>query len=317
MKDHVNKFSHSIFVIFFCSIFIFFGCADHVSEEDSIETERIQNEQRDTLILQFIESRVAQDDALTGDELKRLIAAAQEASLLDAARTPQDLKDLSYEEKLQKITDFAQKMMQDTGRTRISEHNSVLTDTEIPLVDITTGANKYFFGEGGQQRYFDYLAQRFDIGVYPTTQELQGEWTGEMVIAHVAVFNELGSAPIGYDIEKIKAATGRRDTIDFTVNVTGDTTGTIVSVPGITTHAMPFSYDFIPNLQEQIKSLSFTYNDIKDKGELNATFAQGVIEGRVQLYATKTENIMMHGRVSADLFDGYINVSGDLTAHKK
>lgn len=314
MKNVVYRTPYIVGILFVCIFFLLNGCTNRVSSEDANQIERMQREQRDVLATQFIASRV-QDDILTEVELQRLITASEDAHILDDELAPQNLQGISYEEKLQKITDFTQKMMQETGRTRISEHDSILTSTEIPLVDIITGIKKYFFGEDGTSRYADYLAQRFDIGVYPTMEELQGDWIGEMTITHIAVFNELGSAPIGYDIQKIMSYQGNKNAFDFTVNSTSENTGTIVPYAGAQT--IPFVYTMIPDFSPTITSISFTYNDIQDKGHGQGSFDTGVVTGTIQIDVTKESILPMKGHVSVNLFDGYIVMSGDFVAQKK
>ncbi|MFA5985904.1 MAG: hypothetical protein WC819_00975 [Parcubacteria group bacterium] len=297
--------------------FVLSGCASVFSPKNDLAEQNARAaEEKDAMTEQFVQAQV-QEGILHEDEVRRLITASEEAALLDVSRAPELLKEHTYGEKLVMIGTFVKKMMADTGRTRISQRDSVLTDTEIPMVDLITGAKKYYYGEDGEQRYQDYLAQRFGIGVYPTIDELNGTWHGEMTVTKVMIFHELGTAPIGYDEAKINALEGEKDAISFTLAAKSADTGTLTPVAGENVSSMPFVYDFIPKFTDKITSASFTYHDVKEKGQMNVAFGRGQINGTMLLHATKGDGGALSGTTSIDLFNGYIKISGEITAKKQ
>jgi uncharacterized ParB-like nuclease family protein len=297
--------------------FVLSGCAGVFSPKNDLAEQNARaTEEKDAIIERFVQTQV-QEGVLHEDEVRRVVTSSEEAALLDASRAPELLKEHTYEEKLAMIGTFVKKMMADTGRTRISQRDSVLTDTEIPMVDLITGAKKYYYGEDGEQRYQDYLAQRFGIGVYPTIDELNGAFRGEMTVTKVMIFHELGTAPIGYDEAKIKALEGKKDAISFTLATKGADTGTLTPIAGENVSSMPFVYDFIPKFTDKITSASFTYHDIKDKGQMNVVFGRGQVSGTMLLHATKGESTAISGTTIIDLFNGYIKISGEITAKKQ
>ncbi len=292
------------------------GCTNPFGHSNVDQRSTVVEEDKNAIIEQFVQSQ-AQEGFLQEDELRRLITASDDAAFFDNARAPELLRNRTYAEKLTMIGTLVKKMMTDTGHTRISRHDSVLTKTDIPMVDLITGIKKYYYGADGEQRYQEYLAQRFTIGVYPTIDELNGQWVGEMMITDVMIFHELGGAPVGYDEEKIEAMRGQKNPISFTLASTETETGKMTPLSGQSNISMPFSYTFLPNFSDKITSANFTYRDIADKGKMSVVFAQDRIKGSMQLYATKEDGTLLKGTTTAELFNGYIKISGEITAKKQ
>lgn len=297
-------------------ILVITGCTNPFRKSDIGQKSAVVEEDKNAITEQFVQTQ-AQEGFLQEDELHRLIAASEDAALFDDERGPELLKDRTYAEKLTMIGSLVKKMMMDTGRTRISRHDSVLTQTDIPLIDLITGVKKYYYGTDGEKKYQEYLAQRFTIGVYPTMDELNGQWVGEMMITDVMIFHELGGAPVGYDEGKIKAMKGQKNPIAFILASTGSEAGTMTPSSGQGGMSMPFTYSFLPNFSDKITSASFTYRDITDKGKMSVIFAQGRIKGNMQLFATKDDGTLLKGTMITELFNGYIKISGEISAKKQ
>lgn len=300
------------------TVFAVSGCTNPFANKNEDQKAVVVEEDKNAITEKFVQAEV-QDGSLQEDELRRLITASEDAALFDDARTPESLKGKTYAEKLTMISTLVKKMMTDTGRTRISRHDSVLTETDIPMVDLITGVKKYYYGADGEQKYQEYLAQRFTIGVYPTIDELNGQWSGEMTITDVMIFHELGGAPVGYDEDKIKAMKGQKNPISFTLAAAEmeTETGTMTPVYAQGGLSMPFSYTFLSNFPDKITSADFTYREIKEKGKMSVVFTQDRIKGSMQLHATKEDGMLLKGTANAELFNGYIKISGDITAKKQ
>ncbi len=307
---------YTISAIIIMASLVISGCTNPFRHGDVEQRSAVVKEDKNAITEQFVQTQV-QEGFLQEDELRRLITASEDAVLFDDERGPELLKNRTYAEKLAMIGTLVKKMMTDTGRTRISRHDSVLTQTDIPLIDLITGVKKYYYGADGEQKYQEYLAQRFTIGVYPTIDELNGQWVGEMMITDVMIFHELGGAPVGYDEDKIEAMKGQKNPISFTLTSTGSQAGTMTPLSGQGGMSMPFAYTFLPNFSDKISSASFTYRDITEKGKMSVIFTQDRIKGSMQLYATKDEGASLKGATTAELFNGYIKISGEITAKKQ
>jgi hypothetical protein len=303
-------------IAFICGIIILSGCTNSAPPQET--TEEIQQrvaEEKSRAIADFM-SVYTQNGILSVDDVRKTIQAADEAYVLDDTRGPGELRDKTYDEKLRMIVDFANMMMAETGRVRLSQNETTVTDEEIPVIDVVTGMNKYFRPDDGESRYRDYLAQRFDIGVYPDIQELDGVWIGEMIVTHVVVFNELGSAPIGYDVTAIEALEGRRDPVQFSLSSINETEGKMSPYISGKYDGLPFGYDFVPDLSHVTEG-RYTYDEIKGKGHMVVHFSQTNISGSMELSASQVDDPKLEGKVTIDLFNGYIKIAGNMIVYRQ
>jgi hypothetical protein len=84
---------------------------------------------------------------------------------------------LDYENKLEVLYHFAEKMMKDTKRFELSEKTGLIMDKKISVDDIAQGARLWFKIPDGPKLYADYLKTRFKIVLAPDLATLAGEWS--------------------------------------------------------------------------------------------------------------------------------------------
>lgn len=96
------------------------------------------------------------------DKLNTLFGAFEDANLLDRALGPAGLdRGFTFEQKLDLLHNFAEKMMRDTGRPDFKDVKGLRPEKALRLDDLITGA-KIYFGKDGKQKYLDYLSEEFD-----------------------------------------------------------------------------------------------------------------------------------------------------------
>lgn len=342
--------------VLFCGVLLFSGCEVPWEKQAPPLAEEEITIDKETVFESYIQQNMT-DERIDRADIKLLLEAFDDDAIFDDEIGPEALKGYSYEEKVKIAGEFIQKMMQDTGRMRISPSDGKLTDEEIPTVDIVTGAKKYFHGADGEDRYAQYLAERFNIGIYPTPAELDGQWEAQIIFTHVTVFKEKAGAP-NYDPKDLTAKIGREDNVNFVIEMklseSQDTTKNQVSDPlgndanesdrevaqgnkdavvqklgqsiGVLRplgqkdkETIPFYYDFIPKRNPTIESIQLTYSDIKDNGKFTGQFSGKDIQGSIHALAKKGENgeDLIEGDIFMNVFGGYIEAAGKLTAVKK
>lgn len=296
----------------------FSGCAwNPLKDSQNLQEPQPIVEDIQSITQQFIQQK-SQEGALQEDEWQRVISEGEKAMLFDDARGPEMMRGKTYTEKLDLIGTFIEKMLDDTGRSRVSQSNGAMTDTEIPPIDLITGAKKYYYGADGMDRYMEYLSQRFTIGVYPTMEELRGQWEGDLVIKDVMIFHELGGAPVHYDEKQLMSIRGQRSPISFVLTPTDAENGVMVPAAGAGGSSIPFAYEFLGDFTDRITKATFLYRDIAEKGKMGVVFKQDRISGFMQVYATKEGDVpMIKGAVTSELYNGYLKISGEITARKQ
>ncbi|NTW14286.1 MAG: hypothetical protein HGA31_04640 [Candidatus Moranbacteria bacterium] len=129
--------------------------------------------------------------------LRLLVDAYKKADFFDSTLGPTGLdKGLDYENKLDVLYHFAQKMMKDTGRFQLSEKNGLLMDKAVAVDDVVQGARMWFSGPEGRKKYAAFLKDRFGIDLFPTLSNLSGSWpNGKMKITDVIVPEAMKEKP--------------------------------------------------------------------------------------------------------------------------
>ncbi len=284
--------------------------------------------------------------AVTQDDLKKTLLIFDEKGLFADDTNIAGLSNKTYEEKITLVGECIIQMMHDIARVHIVGVQDALTDDNVPIVDIETGVKKYFFAVDSTERYEKYLADRFNIGIYPTPEELSGEWHGEITISHVVVFKEIAGSP-NLDPAIFYALKGKKYPFDFVINcgALADDEGekdeallkkehiAIEAVPfatpngKITPHTVndaqkfPFAYRFFPHFTEKTTDIPIHYSDIKESGHLTARFgdAQKAIEGIIDARAKNGEN--NHKEIDGDIHfsfhNRYLKISGTMHATQK
>lgn len=272
-------------------------------------------------VMHKMENKIATEE----EKLHTLIEALEDANAFDPDLGPKGLtREPLHEKRLELMYGVVRDMMQQTQRFKITENKTESTELEIPIVDLVTGVQKYFHEPDGTERYQKYLEQRFKIGLYPTDEELEGEWEGIIRIDSVKVFKELGGAPDDYDVAQIEAAKNNEMPFNITIEITDDDKGEITSTSTKDRSSVPFSYTFVPKLNDRITSpLLFTYTGEKDgeknNGRLRTAFESDKITGSMILDTIRNEErqTVMEGEANIDLLKGFIKIRGLVTATQK
>lgn len=329
------------------------GC--DVSEWNQNRTEEYQGEKvemsavdKEMIIDAYVQGR--DPGGVVGeDDLKKVLLDFDERGIFDDMTAPGSLQEKTYEERIALVGDFVDQMMRDIERKKVVERTGVLTDSDVPIVDLETGVKKYFHDESGSERYTKYLAQRFNIGIYPTYEEIEGEWSGKYTISNVVVFKEMVGAP-DIDPDTLYALGGNTYEFDFIIDINEEalekektedesepllknddiatdavkvtvTNGKIIPATATDAGKFPFAYPFVPDFAEKTDSIAINYSDVEDSGHLTARFGDNLkkLEGIINVHAKKTEDgaIKINGEGHFNFLKRYLKTSGSITAIKK
>jgi len=84
---------------------------------------------------------------------------------------------LDFENKLNVLHHFANKMMNDTKRYELSDKTGLIMEKAISVEDIALGARLYFSKPDGPKKYAEYLKSRFGIAMAIDFASLAGKWS--------------------------------------------------------------------------------------------------------------------------------------------
>lgn len=246
------------------------------------------------------ELRSKNEDAIkkTEEDLRTMVDAFQKANFFSSALGPQGLdKGLGYEEKLDVLGHFMQKIMNDTGRHDLSTKNGLIMDDAIAIDDVVQGARIYFSGPNGKKDYAQFLKDRFNIDPFPKITDLAGSWKGTTVVTDI-IISDAAKEEIaklekeGCDMSKLEEAKGKSNPLNFTLKPTSETGGDFVS-NGKTT---PFTYS------DGVLTMSATENEATGvmtlavsqdvssyvaSGSMNVDFKGGLIKIIMSVNASK------------------------------
>lgn len=187
--------------------------------------------------------------------LRLLVDAYKKADFFDSTLGPTGLdKGLDYENKLDVLYHFAQKMMKDTGRFQLSDKNGLLMDKAVAVDDVVQGARMWFSGPEGRKKYAAFLKDRFGIDLFPALSNLSGSWpNGKMKIDNVIVPETMKEKPKeggssendpGCDFSMdLSQLIGKEMPMVLSIKPSGDTGGTMTfGSSDSTPKEVPFTY---------------------------------------------------------------------------
>jgi hypothetical protein len=229
------------------------------AQQDMVRESIKQSYQQQFTLRQEKEIELAKDE----ERLKKIMDAFDKAGFLGVAPPSGLDKGYDFENKLDILSHFAQKMMQDTNRMDVTDKTGLLVDGKISLDDLVQGA-RYYFGsdaEKGKAAYAKFLEDRFGIAPYPKLAELAGNWSGTMTIIDITIPDTISQETKDelkkegcdeFDFDKInlddmkkniKESIGKEQKADFTISPTSETGGNITSTgTGSSQQTSPFTY---------------------------------------------------------------------------
>lgn len=235
------------------------------------------------------------------DKLTMIFDAFEKADLMSNVLGPNGLdKGYTYETKLEMLHHFAQKMMRDIGRQDVTERE--FSDTQLSTNELAFAAKKYFSEPDGKEKYEEYLKERFKISLYPTIDEIAGEWSGTLTLTEVIVseaFKEKqasGEGEEGCDLISLEDLIGQPNPVTLKVNPTNATGGMVTM-----------------NTDSDGTPMPFTYND----GQFEAPISQDGANGALTLSVTKNDNAFaMNGGAYISYGDDDIKVKASIVVTK-
>jgi hypothetical protein len=275
------------------------------SQKDLVRENIKESYQAQFALRQDKEAELAKEE----ERLKKIMAAFDKAGFLGITPPAGLDKGLDLDNKLDILSHFASKMMQDTGRMDVTDKTGLLVDGKISLDDLVQGARYYFASdtEKGKADYAKFLQDRFGINPFPKLSDIAGAWNGTLTITNVEISDDLKKQAAegkkddnGCDFS-IDPATliGKQNPFAFTLNPTGDKAGNMVfGSKGSSDQTIPFTYEngTIKATMSQkgaVATIILTITKDKDnsdysaKGSLNATYAEGKVKLTASLNAVK------------------------------
>ncbi len=197
--------------------------------------------------------------------LRLLVDAYKKADFFDSTLGPVGLdKGFDYENKLDVLYHFAQKMMKDTGRFQLSDKNGLLMDKAVAVDDVVQGARMWFSGPDGKKQYAKFLKDRFGIDLFPALKDLAGPWpNGKMKITDVIVPEAMKEKP-----KEGRASSESEPGCDFSMDLSQ-----------LIGKEMPVSLSLTPQ-GDSGGTMTFGSGD-SDPKEIPFTYADGIITANV------------------------------------
>ncbi len=252
------------------------------------------------------EQRSEKEDEIKKEEakLKMMFDAFEEKNVFTGGLGPQTLneKGYTYEQKLEIMHHFGQKIMKDTTRTELTDGNVGVSDTKISTAQIIIAAKKYFSEPDGKKKYEEYIKEEFGVGLYPAIEELKGDLIGDMTITDIEVTDEFkqkvenGEGPEGCDLATLEEMKGKENPMKLTFDPTNATGGYVTMNDG--------------------DQMLFSYHD--GKIEITITDDDNDMDGKIFIDATKKEDgtIVLGGKMYVDYMEGGVSVKGDVNVQK-
>lgn len=123
--------------------------------------------------------------------LNKLVDSFDKADFFDTTKRPAWLdKWLDYENELNVLYHFAEKIMKDTKRPELSDLNWLIMDGKISTDDIVQWARMWFSEPDGPKKYADFLKNRFNIVLAPDLANLAGIWTSWSMTINDVILSE-------------------------------------------------------------------------------------------------------------------------------
>ena len=163
------------------------------------EEESVRATVKESYRTQFA-TRIEKDAEIKKEEknLRTMVEAFKKADFFTGALAPAGLdKGLDYENTLDVLSHFMNKMMNDTNRFELSTKEGLIMDKAISISDIVQGARIYFSLPDGKKKYGEYLKDRFGIKPRPKLSDVkpqQGIATAMIPVADSFTGKILGEA---------------------------------------------------------------------------------------------------------------------------
>lgn len=274
------------------------------------QMDRVRESVKDSYKKQFaIRAEKEKEFAAEAEKLRMLVDAYKKANFFDSTFGPVGLdKGLDYENKLDVLYHFAQKMMKDTKRFDLSGKTGLIMDKAISVEDIVQGARYWFSGPNGKKDYQKFLKDRFNIDFYPELKDLAGPWqNGKMVITNVIIPEALKNKPKSKESEELGCdfsmdltqLIGKEVSISLEITPQGENSGTL-----------KFKSD-----DSDGKSVPFTYED----GMIKASFSEKGAVATISLEISDDEtNYLANGSMNIvyKTEEGEAKILTTLTASK-
>lgn len=145
------------------------------------EMDNIRNKVKDDLKEQF-ESRADLEDELETEEakMKKLIMGYKEAGLLSPGQFGYSSGMDTLDSRIEKLIHFKRKVLRDIGRGDITDGAFTTADNLSigELIQLTQA----WYTKDGYKKYADMVKKMFGIDIYPTAEQILGNWTGTLTI---------------------------------------------------------------------------------------------------------------------------------------
>ncbi len=244
------------------------------------------------------------------EKLRLLVDSFKRNNLFDTTTGPAGLdKGLDYENKLNVLYHFTQKMMKDTKRFDLSDKNGIVMDKALSVDDIAMGARLYFSVPDGKKQYAKYLKDRFKISLAPLLKDLVGIWpVGKILIKDVILSPET--------IAKIEAAKNQPKSsesgCDFTIDLRemkGKTSPLSANIIASGANNGTIKLNFKDGNMDPI---AFTYND----GEIKGSMAKEGASGTLDLVASNDDVPVITGQFTISFGGAKLIIDIDLKKAK-
>ena len=260
--------------------------------------------------------RAEGDDRLQKEEekMRTIVAAFAGAGFFDTAGAPAGLeRGLDYENKLEVLYHFADKVMADTKRFDLTDKTGLIADKAINPDDIVQAARYWFSGPDGRKQYAKFIKDRFGISLSPDLANLAGAWqNGKLTITDVYVSDALKQAAAAQQSDKSKssglegcdfaitpemlmALKGKEAPMSFSITPNGDNAGTLVFQPK----------------DSEAKSVPFTY----DGGTIKATMSEKGANATFTIDVSESaKNYDANGTLVVEYGGGQFKITAKITA---
>ncbi|MFA5185957.1 MAG: hypothetical protein WC551_05695 [Patescibacteria group bacterium] len=273
---------------------------------DEKQMDALRDQVKNSYAKQF-EERAKRDEDFAAEEkkLKMLVDAYTKAGIFDETLGPVGLdKGLDYENKLDVLYHFSEKIMADTKRFELSDKNGLIMDKAISVDDIAQGAKFWFSGPDGVKKYKQFLKDRFNISLYPELKDLAGKWSGSFTIKSIDIPEELKNQNKGKEDENgcdfnmdLSQLIGKTQPVTLNVKPTSDTGGNI---------------DF-GSKDSEPKTLPFTYED----GVIKMAFSEkGAVATIALNVAEEKDNYTAIGSMNMTYAEGKVKINADMSTSK-
>lgn len=278
-------------------------------ELDEREMDMVRDGVRRSFERQF-KSRLEKDKAVEAKEkeLEMLMNAFNEADFLERSYGPKNLvKHSDLKVRMNVLYHFTQRMMKDTGRSKLNDKQGFLVEDTLSVHDIVYGAREYFKEGGGEESYKKFLNERFGIALYPSLKDLEGTWQNGIITITEVILSEEAKAQIanaetqadeeGCDLNiNIQDLIGQSGEVAISLEATGENTGTMTM-----------------NSDDEPKTIPIKY----ESGVITGTFTEDEGIAVLSLPITEKGNgYSMDGTVTIHYQGDLVKILASLTANK-